>query len=268
LLIARLTLRDPSEVKLADIFKGTAPKERSSPPLTSAASPLYALRFAKGILQRCIGGFVVQQALAESAVEYVLQACNDPRLPAEEMTETLSVLSGRIPEDLHVSFTKATASLVAGDIDAWKLLSVVNDTIQTHKDFASLSEAEETSLDVALQLITTCTIAAQYECGPAGRALLEFLPLLRAYYEVEKEFDKNNSEIEEAVRILREARGEDDLRAVYSEVLSHNSLAQKNKLILALLKKLPSVTSEATGERLQRMRSEALRNLCIHTVNN
>ena len=107
-LIASLELDNPDNVAKITVFEGDLAIEgwNSSPTNASLERPHLTLRRALEILNGGIAGYVVSKDTLQEAMDDLLIAVSTPSLPAYEISEQLSVLSGRIDADLFDELTK------------------------------------------------------------------------------------------------------------------------------------------------------------------
>ncbi|KAG1146316.1 hypothetical protein G6F36_015045 [Rhizopus arrhizus] len=110
-IIGILSLDDPSRVKHALPFSGSAPAYGA--PYLTGDKPIQRLQTTMGILQNVLQGYD-NQAPVQTVIKDLTDVLNNPELPYSEMNSVFSALSGRIPlrleANLHKLFDEASVA--------------------------------------------------------------------------------------------------------------------------------------------------------------
>jgi acetyl-CoA carboxylase/biotin carboxylase 1 len=107
-LLATLELDNPDNVTLVEVFNGSLRVSgwgMAARPANAKRAHLI-LRAAMDKLNGAMSGFVLDKTEVDEALEDLGAAVTNPTLPMLEIDDQLSVLSGRIPANLHTSISK------------------------------------------------------------------------------------------------------------------------------------------------------------------
>jgi len=123
-LIAKMELDNPENVATTIIFDGDLQLDDVKGNLkeSSVERPDLLLRNAVEILSNGISGYVVDASQLDEAIKDLQDAISDALLPVFEISEPLSVLSGRIDSNLHDNLNN--------EISKFKLMMKANQTVQ------------------------------------------------------------------------------------------------------------------------------------------
>ena len=107
-LIASLELDNPDNVAKVTIFEGDLAIDgwNATSSNSSLERPHLTLRRALDLLNSGMAGYVLSTNTYQKVMDDLLIAVSSPSLPAYEISEQLSVLSGRIDADLYDALTK------------------------------------------------------------------------------------------------------------------------------------------------------------------
>ena len=234
-LVARLDLDDPSRTKKAILFEGNFGKLEDSELLGRNSSIL--LNESLEILRRILRGYKAAFVSIDETVRNVFLYLRDNKLPLYEFEEALSVLSGRIPEDLqdalqHIcdGFSKdnSTSRFFWETPRPFPMLEI-DSCISSH--LSKLLEHEKKALISTLAPIRA--IMESYRGGPHLHAVRILSSLLQQYLDVETFFCHASRE-EFAFQELRKLH-QGDASKVAEFAIAHAELPARNSLIVTLL---------------------------------
>ncbi|KAI9033938.1 acetyl-CoA carboxylase [Phycomyces nitens] len=225
-IIGILSLDDPSRVKHALPFTGQVPV--FGPPYISGDKPIQRFQDTKHILEYILQGYD-NQALAQTVVKDLTDILRNPELPYSDMTQTMSVLSGRIPQRLEQALQALQASSAEAkkEFPAVELQKVVENFARQHLSTHSEVNAYKTATEPLK------TVFERYSHGLKQYEYSVYVDLMEKYYDVEILFSTQQRE-EEVILSLRD-QNKDDLEKILGIILSHTKVNVKNNLILMLL---------------------------------
>lgn len=219
-LLGILTLDDPSRVVQATPFAGQLPD--MGMPVIVGAKPHQRFDFAYSILEDVLAGF---DRMWQPSLNELFEVINNNETPYGQALQTLSTLSGRIPFKLE--------DLLRATIDSAHAKNVEFPASRLRKlsdSFVRDSVAPAIQLQVKTALAPIMSIFEAYSFGLRAHAADVLATLLERYYEVEKRF---SGEADVVLTLRQEADG--DLDKVLTMQFSHNGVASKNSLVLAIL---------------------------------
>ena len=117
-VLASLELENPENVAVIEVFEGSLAVDGwqasgSSTPSANESRPHLQLRGAMETLNRVVSGFYISEPEISVALADLTEAVKNPLLPALEIQEQLSVLSGRIPGSLYDSISSTVKAFKA-----------------------------------------------------------------------------------------------------------------------------------------------------------
>ncbi|PWN41690.1 putative acetyl-CoA carboxylase [Ceraceosorus guamensis] len=219
-LLGILTLDDPSRVVQATPYTGRLPD--FDLPVIVGAKPHQRFDFNLSILHDVLAGYDRhwQPALIE-----LLENLSDNQLPYGQVNQILSTLSGRIPAKLEelLRSTIETAHARGSEFPAARLRKISDSFVRDSVDPAA-------AVQVARSLTPITVVLEALSGGPQGYASAILASLLEQYLDVETRFA---GESDVVLTLRQEAEG--DLEKVVAMQISHNGIAAKNSLLLAIL---------------------------------
>ena len=236
-LIATLVLDDPARVQKAEPFAGQFPAMR--PPSVLGDSPSQLLKHSRKALQMLLSGYTMSGEGMRRAVNEMMQALRDPRLPLQQFTEILSTLSGRIAQPLYDDFTSITqryAQQITNHRFYWESpenFPVLD--LQNAIDRVALTlttDAQRTGLTTQLRSSGVTPILDAYKDGNHTYAVQVLSALFTEYFTVEQHFSDERPEY--VIKHLRKMY-KDDVAPVAAISRAHFLVGQRNALMLRLL---------------------------------
>ncbi|KAJ9106305.1 hypothetical protein QFC21_001450 [Naganishia friedmannii] len=241
-ILGILTLDDPSKVKFAKPFEGILPTfalEHGR----YGSKPHQRLRENLEILYDSLNGYDNSAAIIAS-LRIVESSLREPDLPYAHVSDVLSTLSGRMPAKLEED-TRAVIDASRQkklEFPSKKLRHIIEQYLEE-----SVTPKDRTAVRASVYPLQVVVDA--FDGGLRAHEYQVWADLLNAYAAVEEPFALGKTE-EQAVLKLREANK--DIDAVVKLVLSHSKVAQKNKLIFAILDiiKSPSGQKAISDKRI------------------
>lgn len=251
-LMATMELENPDNVATTVVFKGKLElEEGSANGGTSIGRPHLAFRDATEKLRNAMAGYVVDEDTLSNVMEEVRAAVSDPTLPAYEIGEQLSVLSGRIDADLFATLSKMISDFKEkyegskpqdsseSIFPAVKVLELLKESGAKIKDASEF--ANFTTLTTLLR-----ESATPYAEGPdsSRRALDLFLESLRGWIAAERPFcdgisyadavddlrKSNQEHFEEVLRVCRCHARSESTAALVDRIVSDRIVAEAGGL--------------------------------------
>ncbi|KAB7507632.1 Acetyl-CoA carboxylase [Armadillidium nasatum] len=260
-VIARLDLDDPSRVKKAKPFEGEFPPSKSTFPRgEQKLNNIY--HTTRTTLDNILNGYCLPEkffkTIVKETVETLMKALRNPSLPLLELQEVISSISGRIPSVVEKKIRKymnVYASNITSMLAQFPSQEIAS-AIDSHA--ASLQKKDRDVFFVTTQgLVQLCQ---RYKKGSRGRMTMVIQELLKAYLQVETQFQSGS--YDKCVHALRE-KHKDDIGTVLSVLFSHSQVAKKNQMVLLLIEHLcghePGVTDDLQNilEQLTKLSSMA-----------
>lgn len=263
-LLATLELDNPDNVADITIFEGDLKVDGwkdSSQSGSSGTRPHLIFRSSIEMLQGAMGGYALSSADIDHALEGLSFAVTNAELPALEISEQLSVLSGRIPAHLFHSLTtmlndflKECETQVGSGVQLRFNSKAVLDMID--KCGGLIQDESERSVFVALTTPLRDATIPYIKSTAAGvpgsdRALHSFLSILRSWIDVERWFCDDKLSYADSVENLRKTYKE-DCQVMLDICRSHEQLANTSAIIMKIITaisdsyKVDSKTSTST----------------------
>ncbi|KAI9306564.1 acetyl-CoA carboxylase [Cunninghamella echinulata] len=236
-IIGILSLDDPSRVKHALPFTGSVPTY--GPPHITGDKPHQRFKAAKSILEYVLQGYD-NQALIQTVVKELYTVLREPELPYSELSATMSVLSGRIPQRLEQQLDSLIEKYHGS-----QLSFPANEINQLIEQFARENLSTQSEVNIYKTSVSPIVdIANRYKDGLKQHEYSVYVDLMEQYYAVEVLFGSQTRD-EEVILTLRD-QNKDDLDKVLNIILSHAKVNIKNNLLLMLLDIIyPSTSTDA-----------------------
>jgi acetyl-CoA carboxylase/biotin carboxylase 1 len=221
-LLGILTLDDPSRVVQATPFTGRLPE--MGLPVVVGAKPHQRYDYALSVLQDVLAGF---DRLWQPSLDELFDVMAQNETPYGQALQILSTLSGRIPAKLEevVRSTIDAASAKGAEFPAARLRKLSENFVRDNVNSAVAQQ-------VTTALSPLMTVFEAYSHGTKSYASSILAGLLQQYYDIESRF---TGEADVVLTLRQEADG--DLDKVLAMQISHNGIAAKNALLLAVLDK-------------------------------
>lgn len=240
-LLASLELDNPDNVASVMLFEGElqASVSGSSSAPSNATSPHLLLRGAVKQLTGAVDGYVLSDEAIDRAISDLADAVMDPELPALEIDEQLSVLSGRIPAKLFrgisdilrqykSSIIEQKGSGVQLKFPAENIMELLNNEEKSIQEPSEKSAFHASTLPLRDSVVPFTKSKAVGVPG-SERALHSFLVLLRKWISVERWFFDALS-YADAVEGLRKAHM-NDFPTVLDVCRAHEQLKTSSGII-------------------------------------
>eukprot|EP01038_Epipyxis_sp_PR26KG_P010409 gene10409-13983_t len=239
-IIATVNLDNPDSVIRATEFTGILKSGENEDDIIEEVKtklPHILLKEAKSNLEKILDGFPLSDDEVKSSLYSFVESSKDPLLPFHKVEESMSVLRGRIDQDLSNSIRDLNnqyfASLSSGNeikFPASKMLSLI-------QSFATSLAADKRQPYLNLTADLWATI--EPFVFPAEAVILSTLVgYLDKYLAVEKIFD--NFSFTDVVNQLRKEYAS-DLDKVLQICRAHVNVASKSALILLILEEIKSM---------------------------
>ena len=244
-----LDLDDPSSVKRA--VPVTAPLPPMKPPRVLGDKVHQRLQDALAVLSNMMSGYTGPQQGFETrvtaAVTALQAALHNEALPLLELEEVFSVLAPRIPRSLFPQLSAAVASCRARVADrTFFNFAEISDLLT--QPIASLAKSEAAVFTTTVAPLTA--LCERYKQGLEGYRQAVIGRLLEQFVEVERVFDQAATQQQRRDAVVETLRTQ-YADHVYDMLLSHQAVARKSKIVLAVLSLLNEDSSRTYATQLQ-----------------
>eukprot|EP00603_Paraphysomonas_imperforata_P004269 CAMPEP_0114418674 /NCGR_PEP_ID=MMETSP0103-20121206/3623_1 /TAXON_ID=37642 ORGANISM="Paraphysomonas imperforata, Strain PA2" /NCGR_SAMPLE_ID=MMETSP0103 /ASSEMBLY_ACC=CAM_ASM_000201 /LENGTH=2325 /DNA_ID=CAMNT_0001587049 /DNA_START=49 /DNA_END=7026 /DNA_ORIENTATION=+ len=246
-LIATMTLDHEECVVKAELYTGNESSESDEKTASSALlSPHLAFNRALVQLQTVLEGY----SLAEEDILQALVTCTQSHynklLPAFALTEAMSVLSGRIDEDLYnnIISLKDNFLLQQDDPNAkFPSATILTAIWQKAKQMDSVQKSA-----FLKQMGPVWDLAEVHMHSPEVRILYMLIKFTESFLSIEKHFD--DSSFTDTVNKLRKEHS-GNLGVVWDICSSHVNLGNKKLLMLKVIEMMESIPLAVTSQRVK-----------------
>lgn len=234
MVIARLTLDDPSKVFQANLFVHPFPKTPHTKLVGSKINQV--CHHTQENLRNIMLGYCLPDPFFNSKmledVERLIVTLRDPALPLLEMQELLASVSGRIPnivDDKIKQYLTKYASNITSILNQFPSQQIAN-IIDAHAETLK-KRAERDLFFMNTQGINE--LLQRYRNGVKGYRKSVILNLLREYIQVEILFNDGN--FEKSVTAMMEKMKGKNVTTVIRNIYSHTNIGKKNTLAVKLI---------------------------------
>nr|KAG5704977.1 hypothetical protein BaRGS_022819 [Batillaria attramentaria] len=248
-IVAYLQLDDPSRVQQAQEFEGILPYSHSG--ATHGERLHQVFQQARSELDNIMTGYILPEPYfhvrIQSTVERLMNCMKDPSLPLLELQELISMIRGRVPQQVERSIRKLMSSYssnitsILSQFPSQQIASVIDNHA------AMLTKRSDRDVFfMATQGIVQ--LVQRYRGGIRGHMKSVVQELLRQYLRVELQFQQGS--YDKCVQQLRD-KNKDNIPMVVQIIFSHLAVNQKNSLVILLIDHLcgkePGLTDELTN---------------------
>ncbi|CAK4078457.1 unnamed protein product [Aphanomyces euteiches] len=232
-LIANLELDDPSCVKLSDEFLGKLPAFSNEPETTSTKS-FYLMKKAMETLNTVLDGYDLPNDLVHRAISDLFDvALQDPLLPLDELSETLSALASRMPGYVYEQIRDHMQAYRDSDKSKSFDVSKISTILDAHKNTLS-TPADINGYEGKIAPLRE--ILPKYENGIETRRARVFFDLIAKYFNVEIPYAQGYN-LEDVVMALRKENS-GNLSNVFGIARAHVAISNRSKWLLEILSRV------------------------------